>query len=239
MPASSVRACSRRACGAPAVVAAPEPRVPRLRRGRVPASATASGVRVVDVPAPLEPRFRTPSRVLAPHERCSRRPSPSSRVLVVRVPRSRRPSSECRASDERAAAPVVRARRWCARVDRAVCSCRWSRRGVLASRVPRPRRACRGARRPCAALWRPRRECRRARARSAAAVCLRRGSRRARAEGAAARAPSAAVPPSIEPRARASVDRAAVPSTRERYAGAVGAVSEWWTCLRRACRIDR
>lgn len=355
-------------CGAlVVVVAAPEPHVPRLRRGRVPASAIASGVRVVDVPASRELRPRTSSRVLAP----------PSGVRGARAPRAVCSSSECRAPAERAA-PAPRAPRWpcarvecvapspserrggrarderavcscracrgwpwpCARVERAgvlasrepcsrpacrarrpsaVCSCRGSGRGVPASSVPRSwrtcrgarvdraavaapvvrvprlrrasgrarrpsavvpsprrwsgvlasheprssardegaaappsrvppsrrggvlvsserrarvdraavvcsRRACRRARRPRAALWRPRRACRRARAQSAAAVCLRRGSRRARAEGAAARA----LAPSAD-----------VPSTRERYAGAVGAVSEWWTCLRRACRTDR
>lgn len=210
-PATRVPPCPRRASGAPDGVAAHEPSVPRLRRGRVPASAPASGVRVVDVPAPHEPRLRRRSRALAPRAVCSR---PSSGVRGARAPRAVCSSSECRAPAERAAL-VVRVP--CARVEGAVVA-------APPSSVPRPRRACRRARVECAALWRPRRECRRARAQSAAAVCLRRGSRRARAGGAAARA----LAPS-----------AAVPSTRERYAGAVGAVSEWWTCLRRACRTDR
>lgn len=281
-------------CGAlVVVVAAPEHSVPRLRRGRVPASATASGVRVVDVPASREPRLRRRSRALAPRAVC---PRPSSGARGACAPRAVCSSSECRAPAERAAPEPAEPRRPRARVEcvapspserrggracdeRAVCSCRacrgwpWpcarvERAGVLASREPCSRPACRArrpsavcsrrgsgrrvpatrerprlrrecrrpdavvcscrasrrARRPCAALWRPRRECRRARARSAAAVCLRRGSRRASDDRAAARA----LAPS-----------AAVPSTRERYAGAVGAVSEWWTCLRRACRTDR
>lgn len=214
-PATSVPPCPRRASGAPAVVAAPEPSVPRLRRGRVPASAPASGVRVVDVPASREPscsssgsRRRVPEPSVRPRpssERGGRVPAsiePCARVARAAFPRPRRGSR--RASVERAAVQTPR----CARDEGAVCS----------------RRASRRDRRPCAALWRPRRECRRARAQSAAAVCLRRGSRRARAEGAAW---------------CASVERAAVPPSRERYAGAVGAVSEWWTCLRRACRTDR
>nr|DAR79653.1 MAG TPA: hypothetical protein [Caudoviricetes sp.] len=166
-------------CGAlVVVVAAPEPRVPCLRRGRVPASATASGVRVVDVPASREPWRPRPSRA------CGRARRPSAAVVCPRrwsrVPASHEPRP--RARDEGAAAPPSRVppsrrggvfvtRERCARVDRAAVVC--------------SRRACRRARVECAALWRPRRACRRARAQSAVAVCLRRGSRRARAEGAA------------------------------------------------------
>lgn len=262
-------------CGAlVVVVAAPEHSVPRLRRGRVPASATASGVRVVDVPAsreprararsaarprprracgrarapraappPTEPRPSTPSRVLAPLERCPRRPRPSSRVLVVRVPRSSCSSSECGACSRRAcrgrgarrpsAAPSTSER---------PCSRTGCRRGVLVTREPwRPRR---GSGRRVPASMGP---C--ARVARAAVTRLRRGSGRARVESAAVLAlrvprPCASVEGAVaheprEPHARALAPSAAVPPTRERYAGAVGAVSEWWTCLRRACRTDR
>lgn len=123
-PATSVPPCPRRASGAPAVVAAHEPSVPRLRRWRVPASAPASGVRVVDVPAHLERRSRRRSRALAPRAVCSssERRAPAERAaLVVRVPCAR---------GEGAAAPSSRVPRL-------------RRRGVLVSRVPpRPSPAC-------------------------------------------------------------------------------------------------
>lgn len=185
-PATRVPPRTRRASGAPAVVAAHEPSVPRLRRGRVPASATASGVRVVDVPASREPRLRRRSRALAPRAACSCRGSGGRgaraprAALVVRVPR--RPCARV----ERVAPSPSERRGGRACDERAVCSCR----------------ACRRARVECAALWRPRRACRRARAQSAAAVCLRRGSRRARAEG--------AVRPRPRPECRRALDEGAV-----------------------------
>lgn len=373
-------------CGALVVVVAVlAHRVPRLRRGRVPASAPASGVRVVDVPAsrepwrprpsracgrarapraappPTEPRPRTSSRVLAPHERCPRRPRPSSRVLVARVPRPRRERCGGRARDERVVCSCRACRGWpwpCARAERAgvlasrepcsrpacrarrpsaVCSRRGSGRGRARDEraalpplePPCPRRACRGrgARRPSAAPPTSERPCSRTacrrgvlvsreppcsrrasgrrvpvvrvrpcsssecgggRARVDRAVCSRRTSRgcvlvarerprlrreRRRHDAVVCSCRASGVPASMEPPWCARVERAAapelsvrrcgarveravvlalrvprpcasdegaaVPSTRERYAGAVGAVSEWWTCLRRACRIDR
>ena len=142
-------------CGALVVVVAVlAHRVPRLRRGRVPASAPASGVRVVDVPASREPR---PDDGAA----CSR---PSSGVRGARAPRAVCSSPECRAPAERAA-PAPRAPRWpCARVECAAPSPS-ERRGGRAcdERAVCSRRACGGWPWPCA--------------RDERAVCPRRGSR--------------------------------------------------------------
>lgn len=126
--------------------------MPRLRRGRVPASATASGVRVVDVPAPLEPRLRRGSRARVPRAACSRR---GSGVRGARAPRAVCSSSECRAPAERAA-PASRAPRGpCARVE-CVAPSPSERRGGRA-RVECAvcsRRACRGCPWPCARVER-------------------------------------------------------------------------------------
>lgn len=219
-------------CGAlVVVVAAPEHSVPRLRRGRVPASATASGVRVVDVPAPLEPRLRRRSRALAPRAACSR---PASGVRGARAPRAVCSSSECRAPAERAAPASLATRRPRARVEcvapspserlggracdeRAVCSCRacrgwpWpcargERAGVLAPRVPCSRPVCR-ARRPSAVCSR------RGSGRGVPATSERRSrpsSRRARDERAAVAAPVVRVPRLRRASGRARAPRAVV-----------------------------
>nr|DAK36785.1 MAG TPA: hypothetical protein [Caudoviricetes sp.] len=121
---------------------------------------------------------------------------------------------------------------------------------VLAHPAPRPRRACGAVAAPATSVPCARVEraaagrgrvpasmepC--ARVARAAAVCSRRWS--GGWPWPCARVDRAAVLVAREPPARAPAPSAAVPSTRERYAGAVGAVSEWWTCLRRACRTDR
>lgn len=249
--ASSVRR-PRRASGA---VAAPATSVPCARaeravagRGRVPASSVRCARVERGALPPRVPRSSSECRVLASRERpwCAR----DERAVQLSCP-----SSECRASDERAAvlahrvpprcardegaavlSPsvrrpcaraeraavlVVRVRSSRARVDGAACSRRTSRGPAPATRErPRLRRACR---------------------RPDAVVCS------CRASGVlvpmeppwCARVESAAVPVARVRCCGARVERAAVPSTTERYAGAVGAVSEWWTCLRRACRTDR
>lgn len=241
-------------CGALVVVVAvlAHP-VPRLRRGRVPASATASGVRVVDVPASREPRRprlrRACGRARAPRAVCSRR---GSGARGARAPRAVCSSPACRASARRAA-PAPRAPRWpyacvecvapspsercggrarderavcscrachgwpwpCARVERAVCSRRWSRaRGPRAApvvRVPcarvegaavavppsserRSRPSSRRARVECAAAPRPRRACR-----AVVAPVVR--VPRARARGAVVLVPVARVPCARRPSA--------------------------------------
>ena len=186
----------RRACGA---VAAPVAREPRARgegavavcpssecgRARRPSAAAVRSRRSSRVPASIEPRCGRGGRgcVLASSERPRLRRECRARVA---------PAPSWRARAHRAALPpsVPRSgRRGRARVACAVCSCRWSGRGVPVSRVPpcpspvcgavapastEPPRLRRGSRRrvlasrvpPCSRRGscrpRPRTECRRA-----------------------------------------------------------------------------
>ena len=198
-------------CGAlVVVVAVPAHPVPRLRRGRVPASAPASGVRVVDVPASTEPRLRRRSRARAPRAACSR---PASGGRGARAPRAVCSRPECRAADERAAlAPALRVPPWCARdegaavlspSERPPCARRPSAAApvVRARRWPRPRRACRVLVPSVPRL--------------AVAVCPRRACGCARVEGAV-----------LPPRVPRSSSECRVLASRERP----------WPCLRRVCR---
>lgn len=218
-PATSVPPCPRRASGAPAAVAVLAHRVPRLRRGRVPASAPASGVRVVDVPASRAPRPHTPSRARAERAVAGRARGPSA-VCSCRACRDGPwppcPRRVCGvlASMEPRSRPACRACR-----PSAVCSRTACRRRVLASNEPtcsssecgRPRAradgavcSCRTSRGPAPATRerpRLRRECRR----PAAAVCSRRVC-------------GVLVP--MEPPPCARVERAAAPELSVRRCGA-------------------